>query len=254
MKRSKEIEYLLDRKKTKIDSQFNTKISYYLRLHAHDLSDRSIAEFLDVEMAEISFLKNYIEKQFKLYDWYHIIVEAFNRKMLDKIDFVDDMVVANALKCMEEIYSDFNKIGKLKTIQIPIKNKVLEFLNDTQDMLFRIKEKELERKSQKLIKKELLTIKMFPNSVDSNHMEKTLLSFFGTNTRFNAFRKAFQTNFFEKEEFKTLCEDDFALIASDTIIGFLKAEEPEKDKKSSIFHCLLKFYNIIEYDYLLKLE
>ncbi len=246
-----------------VSNIITTKEKLYLRTITHNFNDKQIACFFDSNIKLIQDLRTSIERKFNTKDWGLIIKKAFKTKLLEKYDFVDDIVIKHALRFtndivnMHEIYSFSNKnlekdlLYKIllkfhKACYFPIFNKEkrkliktlnpqeLAFLNSRYEGRLQITDSELNQTYDELTKSVFKKL-----SVNNWH---------------NAFRIGLILKLIDKEilieqHIKTNAETCVLKIM--ILIGDDKKKTKKKEMKHIIFMSLVSFYNNIEYHFLL---
>lgn len=239
---------------------------FYLRLFVHDFSDDMISEFLEVDRVKVYQLKYSLKSKFKKKNWRDIIVEAFNTNILNKQDFVDDVVRNTALEKTETVLNKFvihtyGRSHRKIDFSLFITQAVYDFYSETQS---RLRNKynnicilDIEVNIIKLKYQGYTDTEIYKYINTSKHRlneyYRSIRKKLHVTNWFNAFKICFYLNILMKSDDNFLNKSNEIENCSKNIMRIKALKRIDlKEKKLMVYNELVRLHTSIEYYYLLN--
>ncbi len=250
-------------KKSITETKLRTNEILYLRLVLHDYKPSEICHFINVREKNLIVHQKRLKEELKSETFTEAIINAFKLNIIDKYDFVDPIVKDQGLIYAKTIYSRINGLTENMNTSInALAIVILEFYNTCEIEFFAKNEKEfnpIEKEYLKLKFKGLEFNKIAKSlklaSKDIKGLEKTLFQKLEIYEWFNGFKKIFESGILNRKDFLTIDIYKEALESASKMITLHSfANLSDKEKQLAIYHQLIIFYNLLEYDCLFKMK
>ncbi|MDD7886225.1 hypothetical protein [Flavivirga sp. 57AJ16] len=259
--------YNLKRDNNELDIELTVLEHYYLRLYMHNLTNKEISDFLEINIDELYLFKCDLKAKFKSQNLTELLVKAFRGKFLIKDDYLNDVVKKEALKLAQEIISDFFDIPNNSTLYFKLRESVLDFHSSykvkfyesnnklksaralTKSELNYIRVKAFNFKNNKEIKDELGLV--VDKSVEA--IQRSIYTKLGVNNWFNVFLICYQLGFFKSScYFKTIENESHTCVKKIIHIKENLKEISLKQKQLYVYTELLAFFGEVSFSCLLN--
>lgn len=234
---------------------------FYLRLHAHGLTNKEISEFLELDQSKVNQIKQSLFVKYRTKKWMKIIKSAFKQELLQKLDYVEPVVKKQALVFTQLIYEEFILPEKLDEAKEMLYERIISFYNNCNDEL--IDYYQSTDKSEKLNKDEIdfLTLTFLNSNAarltkklgltnDQSEFKKFQHSIFNklnVNNWFNAFKKAIAFNLIDDTVFSNVSVNAEVFNSVFKILRIKNLNRLENgEKKLSVYNELLELYSTLE--------
>ncbi|GAA4936086.1 hypothetical protein GCM10023314_05540 [Algibacter agarivorans] len=233
---------------------------YFLRLTLHGQSVNEIAEFLDVDLENLYEIEKGLFIKFYTSNWYDLVLKGFQLNLLKPEDFVNNMVrnTANLFSC--EINNLLNSEGSdhisINTIKASCLNYLANCYRDLKgNNTARFSKIEIEFLKFKFNGNETdnLSIKFELDEKSIEKLKKHLFEKLGVQDWFNCYKKVFEFDILQWQDYLDIDIDVLAIELSAKLITIQTFKHVSlKERQLFIYHDLLKFYHTIEIAYLSK--
>lgn len=238
---------------------------FYLRLYAHGIKRQEICGFLEVDGKRLSYMKRYIMFKCRINNWLKIMEYAFNIGVLQKKDYVEQVIKEQAYKYANDIFR--NQIGnKKKSISTSnINSKVVEFFYVCNSLLCNEYNKYPNEDKLTSIEKKYLNLKYSHFNVKSNLLQfsknkeqllrKSIFKKLKSHNWFNVFRKALQYNLIIQSNNSYLSFDNYLRLCVHSIVECHNTKDlSSSEKELLIYESLLDLYSNFEFEKLFSYE
>ncbi|MFI1770604.1 LuxR C-terminal-related transcriptional regulator [Thalassobellus citreus] len=220
---------------------------YFLRLIAHNCSILEISDFLNVKEQTTYKYDLRLQRKLKCKTLTSTIVKCFKLNILNRYDFVNDKVKNIAINYTELIFNRMdelmynNDINTLGDFIFEFYNKSEMFLQLNNNVTFN------------LLEKKHLELKFKGISFDDT-LKEDLFKKLESNDWFNCIRKTFEYGILDRNNYLSINIKNEALSCALEMIKYQYLDNfTKKEKKLAVYNEIIKFYNTIEYDCLLKI-
>ncbi len=250
--------------KKSIRNKLTSREVYYLRLVLHGCRPVEICRFFNFEEEAGYSLEKKIKGKLNCKTVTSAIIKAFEINILDKYDFVDQLIKDRAV-----IYTDLISC-KIEELTEENENERVNVLGMTVLEFYKECEIELQKKCKvvfELEEKNYLELKYINTQAgyiaeklnlsinEINVLEKNILQKLETCEWFIGIRKVFEYGVLSRQHYISLDIHKEALECVSRILMFQQFNNLSKiEKKFAIYRLIITFYNTIEYDCLLKLK
>lgn len=242
-----------------IKEQLTTKERYFLRLITHGFETSDILSFLSLTNKNYFDYISTVKEKLNCKSWYQVTIKAFELKILDIEDYVDDLVKNQALLELKVI---INNIDVSLLNFTTTKQNLLNFHKNcvnTSNTKKSIKISNIEKDFLKLkfsgLDNNIIDLKLKLTKGYSNTIQSNLFKRLNVNNYYNLFKVVFQYDLIENNG---LVQKDINLLCKSfsNKIMFIKSSNslPDRDKEINVYHELLKFYALSELAYLKKIN
>ena len=250
-------------KKNIVTTKLEPREVYYLRLLLHGYSSLEVCDFFNVKEGTLNKYKKSMKAKLYCKTDTEAIVEAFSLNILNKYDFVDQLIKDQAIVYTDIIWNRIHEPTEDKNKGIfTLGEIILEFykkceidLRAKSNIFFNLKEKnyiELKFKgfSNSYIAKELKLL-----VADIKILEKNIFQKLQTYEWFNGIRKVFDCGILNREDCISLNISTEVLDCAVRTLAFQSFPNlTNKEKQLKIYYQLVDFYNTLEYNCLLKIK
>ncbi|WP_299112642.1 hypothetical protein [uncultured Winogradskyella sp.] len=246
----------------------NSRELFYLRLFAHNYNDNAIAAFLSLSNEALSIAKFGVKEKFKTTNWLNIMQTAQSLDILDPLDYVPEFVQLQAQLCV----SNLVKISNFSTNDCTIdnlQNTLMEFYKTCRKIANNKRDKHNTIRTLTDMEKKYLVLKYSGfNEVSIIQtlnisartifkIKREVLTKLGTNSLFNAYRKAIDNGLIKKQtiESKALIDSSVKIARSINDLNISYIKMPQKNQKAytqALYFKLLEFYTLVHYTILFK--
>ena len=234
---------------------------FYLKLFTHNYTDQQIAEFLCVGKKQVDEIELNLRKKLKTKDCVSTIVKAFEYGILDKYDFVHELVKIEAIKITSRLEFHF-QTGEID--ENIIRREVSEMLKNANSELKKYHEKNLNVKDITEVEKRYLKLmfeghnrfdiikELKASSAQVFHdFKKSTFKKLQVNCFYNAYRKAFELQMLIDDKKNTHQRTEVRKIVK-AINESLQEQGNRVFEKEKIYRLLIKCFNNINYKLLHK--
>lgn len=252
--------------RTKSVHNFNHLELFYLRLYAHGVKRNEICDFLEVCGKRLTYMKQNIAVKCKSKNWLKIMAYAFNNGLLNKKDFVEDLVKDQASFYAKDIF--INHVSKLnKSINThALKSKIIEFCSVSESLLSNEYDTFSENNKLTLLEKKYLNLKyqylinskgknyfMDFSPQDEQRLRRAIFKKLMGCNWFNVFKKAIQFNLIDQVNSSSLSFDYYLRLCVSDIIESRNIEHlTSTDRELLIYGKLLELYSNLEIEKLVN--
>ncbi|WP_335973301.1 hypothetical protein [Gaetbulibacter jejuensis] len=235
----------------------NTTEVYVLRLILHGYSNFEIIDFLEIELDRLFKTIDSIKFKMGCTSWYRVIIKSFQLEVIKQEDFIDEIVKQQALIFSEKIATN---IFVQKVSNKDVKKQIIEFYHHCNSVLkhnnkenFSVDEREYLKLKFKGLSNDNISGKLQLGNDKIDLVREGLFLKLKANDWYNNFKKAFQLEILNKEDYLSL---DIELEAIDIAVNIISAFSlknlSEKEKQLMVYDELLRMYTTIEFNYLSK--
>ncbi|MDO5968916.1 LuxR C-terminal-related transcriptional regulator [Flavivirga aquimarina] len=252
------------KKNVKQRTELTSKEIYYLRLISHGCQTSEICDFLNVKKKTLYVYTKRVKDKLKCKTNVDTIIKAFKLNILDKYDFVEE-----SIKDQASIYADTvsNRINELTE---DMGNNSINTLGMAVVEFYETCEMELQAKSKvffNLKEKSYLELKFkgLPSSFiieelklsidEVSALKKSIFQKLKTHEWFNSIKKGFNYGILNRQDYLSLDMYTEALDCASKIMAIKSFTNlTDKEKHLVVYHQLIDFYNVLEYNCLLKMK
>lgn len=237
--------------------------THYLRLVLHGYKANDIRHFIDVREKVLSLYKKRIAEKLNCKTFGDAIIEAFKINILDKYDYVNSIVKDQALIYAEIVCNRINGLGENMNTSInALAIVILEFYNTCEvqlsikngKMFSSVEKKYLELCFNGYERNSIINIlKLSPQNL--TRLEKAIFKKLDTSEWFNCYKKVFELTILNRKDYITIDPYKEAIESASKMITMHSFSSlSDGEKQLAIYHQLIIYYNLLEYDCLLKMK